>query len=89
MTEPERISPSLRLQALLSTPERQRTEAEWEEINELEISLTPANREVVQKQGIRRNSDEPGAHPKPSRGPRDRNPFKRLHKGSPKTSTPQ
>jgi hypothetical protein len=32
-----------RLQTLLNIPERQRTDAEWDEIHELEIVLAPGN----------------------------------------------
>lgn len=38
-------SPRARMQALQAIPERQRTEAEWDELNELEIMLAPGNRE--------------------------------------------
>ena len=34
-----------RLRELLAIPERQRTDAEWDELNELEISLAQGNRE--------------------------------------------
>jgi hypothetical protein len=44
MNQPEQQSPRQRLQALLAIPERQRTDEEWDEINELEIVLAPANR---------------------------------------------
>lgn len=37
-------SPRARLKALLAIPERNRTEEEWNEINELEITLAPVNR---------------------------------------------
>ncbi|MFP4080672.1 MAG: hypothetical protein ACLFMW_08890 [Ectothiorhodospira sp.] len=36
-------SPRQRLQALLAIPENERTEAQWDEIIELEISLAPVN----------------------------------------------
>lgn len=45
-----------RLQELLEIPERQRTEAEWDEINELEIALTPANRAVAPERSMHRKS---------------------------------
>jgi hypothetical protein len=38
------MSPHRRLQALLSIPEKERTEAQWDEINELEIGLASGNR---------------------------------------------
>jgi hypothetical protein len=41
----ENESPRARLQTLLKIPERQRTDAEWDEIHELEIELAPGNTE--------------------------------------------
>lgn len=40
----QQISPRRRLQTLLAIPDSQRTEDQWDEINELEISLAPGNR---------------------------------------------
>jgi len=42
--EPPQVSPRRRLQELLAIPDNQRSEAEWEELNELEIRLAPGNR---------------------------------------------
>ena len=61
MSEQPPVSPRARLQSLLSIPERQRTDAEWDEINQLEISLAPGNRE---------SAPEPGGH-RPGGGPRN------------------
>ena len=36
--------PRRRLRELLAVPERDRTDAQWDEINELEIQLAPGNR---------------------------------------------
>lgn len=44
MNDPTPISPRRRLQILLAIPDSQRTEAEWDEIIELEITLAPGNR---------------------------------------------
>lgn len=44
MNDPTPISPRRRLQMLLAIPDSQRTEAEWDEIIELEISTAPGNR---------------------------------------------
>lgn len=44
MNEQEPISPRRRLQALLAISDSDRTDAEWDELNELEISLAPGNR---------------------------------------------
>lgn len=41
---PPPFDPRRRLRELLSIPERDRTDAQWDEINELEIQLAPGNR---------------------------------------------
>ena len=38
------VPPSVRLQELLAVPDRDRTEEEWDELIELEITLAPENR---------------------------------------------
>lgn len=38
--------PRRRLRELLAVPERDRTDEQWDEINELEIQLAPGNRAV-------------------------------------------
>lgn len=43
---PPPFDPRRRLRELLSIPERDRTDAQWDEINELEIQLAPGNRAV-------------------------------------------
>ncbi|HKU71801.1 MAG TPA: hypothetical protein VJQ51_13285 [Burkholderiales bacterium] len=45
MSDSEPISPRARLQQLQAIPERQRTDAEWDELNELEIMLHSGNRQ--------------------------------------------
>lgn len=44
MTEPQNQSPRSRMQALLAIPDNQRTEEQWDELHELEITLAPGNR---------------------------------------------
>jgi hypothetical protein len=53
MDESQPVSPRARLQELLAIPERQRTDAEWDEINELEISLAAGNRPGAPIPGMR------------------------------------
>ncbi|OFZ70144.1 MAG: hypothetical protein A2Z01_06150 [Betaproteobacteria bacterium RBG_16_58_11] len=90
MNEPQAIPPRRRLQELLAIPERQRTDEQWDEINELEISLTSANRETAAapEQGNRQNTAAPTNQPRPNNGARDKKPFKRTHKRPPKASGP-
>jgi hypothetical protein len=48
MTDPigtkQNIDPRRRLRELLAVPERERTDAQWDEINTLEIQLAPGNK---------------------------------------------
>ena len=44
MTEPLNQSPRSRMQALLAIPDNQRSEEQWDELHELEITLAPGNR---------------------------------------------
>lgn len=88
MNEPQSTSPRRRLQELLAIPERQRTDAQWDEINELEITLTPVNREDTPEQGVRRHTAVPAGSPRPGRGAQGRKPLKKFHKRPPKGSAP-
>lgn len=99
MNDPQPISPRQRLQELLAIPERQRTDAEWDELNELEITLTPVNREKAPEQAARRPATAPSDRPKPGgserggergRKPaeRDRKPARKFHKRPPKADAP-
>jgi hypothetical protein len=47
-----------RLRELLAIPERQRTDAEWDELNELEISLAQGNREGAPEPGNRQQKQQ-------------------------------
>ena len=61
------VSPRQRLQELLAIPEGQRTEAQWDELNELEIKLASSNRQQAPEHGARGNAPatagRPGGNP--------------------------
>ena len=80
MDEPEQAPPYQRLQELLAIPERQRTEAQWDEINELEITLTPVNRANTTDRNIRRKTMVIPDQPKPRDSLPGRRPLKKLRK---------
>ena len=88
MNTPEPVSPRRRLQDLLAIPERQRTDAEWDEINELEIKLASANREDAPDQGARRETPAANNQPRrnrpgggqPGGGQPGRKPPRKFHK---------
>lgn len=69
MNEPQGKSRRQRLQALLAIPEKERTEAQWDEINELEIGLASGNRpESVQHAGHRGAPQAPNNPPRQGGG---------------------
>ncbi len=75
-----------RLQQLLSIPERDRTDPQWDEIVELEIRLAPGNRADAGSPGNvgnapRRDNNNPGRAP--SGQPKSRHPQKTKHFGGP------
>lgn len=81
-------SPRARMQELLAIPERNRTDAEWDELIELEIVLAPGNRQGAQDQSMRRNNGMPqqGGHNKQLGGlPHNNNkrPGKKFHRRPP------
>jgi hypothetical protein len=83
MNTPLPESPRRRLQELLAIPERQRTDAQWDEINELEIKLASANREDAPDQGIRREAPAANNQPRrnrPGGGPQGKKPPRKFHK---------
>lgn len=89
MNEPQPISPRVRLQALLAIPERQRTDAQWDEINELEIMLAAGNRQDAPQQGVRGNSPAPGGQPRPGGGPHHgKRPARKFQQRPPKRNAP-
>lgn len=88
MNAPQPTSPRRRLEELLAIPDRERTDDQWDEINELEIRLAPGNREENAGQGARRNTPSGVGHPEPGGGTRGKKPFQKFHKKPVKRSTP-
>src|SRR3954463_15172481 len=79
MDEPKPVSPRLRLQELLAIPERERTDSQWDELNELEIMLASGNRERAEP-GAAQNVSSPGGRPKNMGKPHGKNPMKKFHR---------
>jgi len=83
--EKSRSTPSYqRLRELLAIPERQRTEAQWAEINELEITLTPVNRLIVPEQAVRHKAPAFTDQPKPRDGAQGKWALKKPRKRPPR-----
>ncbi len=57
------FDPRRRIRELLSIPERDRSDAEWDELNELEIQTAPGNR-AGNPQQMPGQSAKPGFHSK-------------------------
>ncbi len=93
MNAPQPVSPRRRLQELLAIPDSQRTEAQWDELNELEIKLAPGNREPGNREdhgepGPPRNNQPGAGRGEPRGGPMGKRPARKFHKRPPKTNTP-
>lgn len=72
MNEPVHIDPRQRMRELLAIPERDRTDAQWDELVELEIQQAPGNRlsQPVNEPGRRQGSPaEPGRRQGPPSEP--------------------
>ena len=75
MNDPQPIDPRRRIRELLSIPERDRTDAEWDELNELEIRTAPGNREVPGHSQEKRYNTPSQGHPRrQDRSPDRKNP---------------
>lgn len=85
-------SPRARLQALLAIPDAQRTEEQWDELNELEIMLAAGNRpganQQQQKHGAPRTGGGPAPHGNPQGVPHGRKQSRKFHKRPPKHKGP-
>ena len=66
--EPQAQDPRRRLRELLATPERERTDAVWDEIIALEIELAPGNRATSPQADVGRRQ-EPGRRQESGRRP--------------------
>ncbi|SFW25170.1 hypothetical protein [Nitrosovibrio sp. Nv17] len=80
MDKPRSNPSSHRLQELLAIPERQRTEAQWDELNELEITLTPVNRAGSPEPGSRRVVTAPSDPSRTRSGVPGKRPVRKLRK---------
>ena len=88
MNEQQPISPRRRQQELLAIPERLRTDAQWDELNELEITLASANRAETHEPAARRHTPASASRPKPGGDTQGKKPLKKFHKRPPKGAAP-
>jgi hypothetical protein len=84
MSDPEHQARLARLRELLQIPDRERTDAQWDELNELEIVLASSNR-----QGAPR-SEQGGGQNRPHHGGGQHpgNPGRKFHNRPPKRRGP-
>jgi hypothetical protein len=88
MSERRSISSHPRLQELLAIPERQRTDAQWNELNELEIALVSVNLAETHEPGVRRNVPVIRGSTKTTHGgAQGKKPFKKFRKRPPLKGT--
>ena len=87
MNKPPQNPARARLRELLDIPDRDRTDEQWDELNELEISLAQGNRQGAPQPGQQQQRDnrqhmQPGQKPKgPNPNPLQPNKrFNRKHK---------
>lgn len=89
MSDPEHIARLTRLRELLAIPDRERNDAQWDELNELEIVLASSNR-----QGAPRPEQQGGGGQNQNRprhgggGQQPGNPGRRFHNRPPKRRPP-
>jgi hypothetical protein len=87
MSDPEHQARLARLRELLQIPDRERTDAQWDELNELEIVLASSNRQGAprpeqQGGGGQNNRQRHGGAPHPG------NPGRKFHNRGPKRRPP-
>ncbi len=68
MSDPEQDNRRQRLKELQAIPDRQRTDEQWDELNELEIMFAAGNREGVPMPRPQGTPSQPGGYPRPGGG---------------------
>ncbi len=96
---PQTSSPQQRLRELLSIPDNQKTEAQWDELIELEIAMAQGGRPIgggPRPQGASSQQKKHGNNGKPQgqgqgqgQGGQPKKPQRKFHKKPPKPATAQ
>ena len=68
MNDPQPFDPRRRIRELMAIPERDRTDEQWDELNELEIRTAPGNRETERHSDVRPGSSTHGRRPPRNQG---------------------
>jgi hypothetical protein len=69
MNKPPQNPARARLRELLDIPDRDRTDEQWDELNELEISLAQGNRQGAPQPGQQRDNRQPMQPGQKPKGP--------------------
>lgn len=92
MDDPQPLDLRRRIRELMSIPERDRTDEQWDELNELEIRTAPGNRESDRPQDrqLDKRQGFPGQHlgRRPERKPGPKNNAPRPQDGRPPENRP-
>lgn len=64
MSDPEQDARRARLKELLAIPDRERTDAQWDELNELEIMMAVSNRQLSPQSPQQHKGGGQGGHPR-------------------------
>ena len=84
MDEPQPLPPHVRLQQLQAIPEKERTDEQWDELNELEIKLASVNQQGAPAPGAARSGGAPAARPDHWGRGRPSNQGKKFHRRPPR-----
>lgn len=78
MNDPQPFDPRRRIRELLAIPDRDRTDEQWDELNELEIRTAPGNRESDRQSEKRPGPMGQSRRPDRNQGPKNNNNGPRL-----------
>lgn len=93
MSDQEQDNRRQRLKELQAIPDRQRTDEQWDELNELEIMFAAGNREGTPMPRPQGTPSQTGGYPRPGGGPgggggQNRNKGRKFHHRPPKRNGP-
>jgi hypothetical protein len=88
MSDPEHIARLTRLRELLAIPDRERSDAQWDELNELEIVLASSNRQGAPRPEQQGGGGQQGRPHHGGGGQHPGNPGRKFHNRPPKRRPP-
>lgn len=89
MSDPELEAQRARLKELLAIPDRERTDAQWDELNELEIMMAVTKGQLVQRIEQKGGNNPGQQRPRHGGGPQHPgNPGRKFHNRPPRRRGP-